>query len=122
MNPFNKKFLIPALILLLIDITWLSTVMSRGYHPMIKTIQGSTMKMNYYYGAAAYLCVLILLYIIIKNNLSLIEAFLIGLAGWGLYDFTAGAVLKDWSLSLSILDILWGGLLLMSMKYISDKL
>jgi uncharacterized membrane protein len=119
---FNKKFLIPALAVLIIDITWLKFVMGPHYAPMIKEIQGTTMNINIYYAIAAYICVLILLYIIIKNNLTLTESFLVGVAGWGLYDFTAGAVIKKWSLPLALLDVLWGGTILMSMKFLSDKL
>jgi uncharacterized membrane protein len=116
------KYLIPALLILIIDITWLKFGMGPLYAPMILNIQKSPMVINIYHAITAYICVLILLYIIIKYDLSLMESFLVGFAGWGLYDFTAGAVIKNWRLDLALLDVLWGGLLLMSMKYISDKL
>jgi uncharacterized membrane protein len=118
----NNKFFIIALITLIIDILWLKTIMGPPYKPMIKEIQGTNMEMNYYHAIAAYTCVLILLYFIIKYDFTLIESFLVGFAGWGLYDFTAGAVIKKWSIPLALLDVLWGGTLMMSMKYLSDKL
>ena len=33
-----------------------------------------------------------------------------GLVLYGVYDFTIGAVLEKWSMSLAIIDVLWGGL------------
>jgi uncharacterized membrane protein len=118
----NHKFVIVAFLMLVVDLIWINIVMLRPYEHMIKDIQGSNIQINKFYVVASYICALILLYIIINNNLSLIEAFLIGFSSWGVYDFTAGVFLKKWSLSLSIVDVLWGGTLLMTMKYISDKL
>lgn len=116
------KYLVPSIIVLVIDIFWLNFVMAKPYKKMIKNIQGSDMVANYPYAIAAYLMVVLLLnFIIIKNDLSLLDSFVIGICTWGLYDFTAGAVIKGWRLDLALLDVLWGGLLLMSMKYISDQ-
>lgn len=116
------KYLIPSLTVLVIDITWLNFIMANPYRKMVKNIQKTEMIINYPYAIAAYLMVILLLnFIIIKHNLSLLEAFIIGICTWGLYDFTAGAVIKGWRLDLALLDVLWGGLLLMSMKYLSDQ-
>ena len=34
---------------------------------------------------------------------------LFGIILYGVYDFTAAAVLKNWDIKLAIKDILWGG-------------
>ena len=41
---------------------------------------------------------------------SLKYGFLFGVILYGVYDFTAGAVLKKWDFQLAIADILWGGI------------
>ena len=38
----------------------------------------------------------------------LIYGGLFGLIVFGVYDLTAGAVIKKWDLNLAIIDILWG--------------
>lgn len=116
------KYLIPSLAILVIDIFWLNFVMANPYKKMIKQIQGSEMVPNYPYAIAAYLLVVLLLtFIIIKHDLPLFDSFVVGICAWGLYDFTTGTVIKNWRLDLALLDVLWGGLLLMSMKYLSDQ-
>ena len=37
---------------------------------------------------------------------------LFGIILFGVYDFTAGAVIKNWDLKLALIDVLWGSLLL----------
>jgi uncharacterized membrane protein len=67
------KYLIPALVVLVIDILWLNFVMANPYKKMIRQIQGSDMVANYPYAIAAYLLVVLLLtFIIIKHDLPLL--------------------------------------------------
>jgi uncharacterized membrane protein len=116
----SPKFWVPVILAPIVDLIWINIVMWKDYKLMIKKIQGTVVKPNLYYALAAYICVAILLYVIIKNDLTLFEAFLIGACSWGVYDFTAGTFFKDWDLPLALLDVIWGGILLMSMKYVSD--
>lgn len=118
----SPKFWIPVILAPIVDLIWINIVMWKDYKVMIKKIQGTAVNPNLYYAIAAYVCVAILLYIIIKNDLTLLEAFFIGACSWGVYDFTAGTFFKDWDLGLTILDVFWGGILIMFMKFISDKL
>jgi uncharacterized membrane protein len=50
-------------------------------------------------------------YFIIKNNRSILEAFLFGLVIYGVYDSTNYAMLKKWNPYLAMMDTLWGGVL-----------
>ena len=47
--------------------------------------------------------------VVIKYKLSEIETFLFGMCLYGVYDFTSGAIYKNWNFNLAIIDVLWGG-------------
>ena len=60
-----------------------------------------------------------------KDNLfndSLKYGFLFGIVLFGVYDFTACAVLKNWNLKLAILDILWGGTVYFLATFLTFKI
>ena len=113
-----KKIIISSLILLVLDIGWLGFFMGSQYHRMIPLIQGNKMIINYYYAVLAYILMIIGLQVFVIPNInpkkllssSLKYGFLFGVTLYGVYDFTAGAVLKKWDLQLAIVDILWGGI------------
>lgn len=108
---------------------WLKVYMGPSYGPMIKKIQGEDMKPNYLYAALSYILLAIgLIYFVLPNiseeNLlkdSLRYGFLFGIIVYGVYDFTAAAVIKDWDIKLAIIDILWGGVLYFLTAYLSKK-
>lgn len=113
-----KKIIISSLILLVLDFGWLGFFMGGQYHRMIPLIQGSKMIINYYYAVLAYILMIIGLQVFVIPNInpkkllssSLKYGFLFGIILYGVYDFTAGAVLKKWDFQLAIADILWGGI------------
>ena len=108
---------------------WLKVYMGPSYGPMIKKIQGEDMKPNYLYAALSYILLGIgLIYFVLPNiteenllNDSLRYGFLFGIIVYGVYDFTAAAVIKDWDIKLAIIDILWGGVLYFLTAYLSKK-
>ena len=112
-----KEQIISSIILLILDIVWLNLVMKKRYGRMIPQIQGSKMALNYYYATLSYAFMIIGLNVFViphidKKNLitsSLKFGFTFGLILYGVYDFTAGAVLTNWDFRLALLDILWGG-------------
>lgn len=69
----------------------------------------------------AYLLMIVgLVMIIIKYNLSYLDTFIFGIVVYGVYDFTCGAIFKEWDFQLAILDILWGGIVFTVTKYLID--
>lgn len=120
-NKQISKYIIPAFILLLVDILWINIIMKNPYNRMITLIQSSPMKVNYIYAMLAYISmVIILLFIVIRKNFSLLETFITGLCLYAVYDFTCGAIFNKWNFNLALLDILWGGIVFTLAKYISD--
>lgn len=122
-----KHKLISGITLLILDGLWISLFMGPRYTTMIKKIQKSNMVINYSLVFLAYLFMVLGLYTFVLPNInvkskkvddSLKFGFLFGIILFGVYDFTAGALLKDWNIPLSILDVLWGGILYFLSSYI----
>lgn len=118
-----SKIVICLLAMLIIDIFWINTVMKTNYGVMVRKIQKTEMKMNYLAGFMAYVFMAIaFVQIVVKYNLSLLDAFIFGLSLFAVYDFTTGAIFTGWNWPLAYLDILWGGILFATLTYIYKKL
>lgn len=113
-----KHRLISTATLLILDFIWIGLYMGSRYTTMIKKIQGTPMKTNKLYAAIAYTLMVIGLNLFVLPNINiknitindcLTYGFMFGLVLYGVYDFTIGAVLEKWNMSLAILDVLWGG-------------
>tara|TARA_B100001094_G_C18137835_1_gene776144 strand:+ start:497 stop:892 length:396 start_codon:yes stop_codon:yes gene_type:complete len=113
-----KHRLISTATLLILDFLWIGLYMGSRYSNMIKNIQGSPMKTNWLYAVIAYTLMVIGLNHFVLPNINvknvtikdcITYGFIFGLVLYGVYDFTIGAVLKKWSMSLAIIDVLWGG-------------
>jgi uncharacterized membrane protein len=115
-------------ILLVLDGIWVYTFMRNKYITQIKKIQGSDLKANLGYAVLAYMLMVVGLNIFvlprIRKGHELVDSLLYG-AGfgavlYGVYDFTAAAVLKDWDMGLALLDILWGSFVFFISAYIGS--
>ena len=113
-----KYRVVSSLILLVLDFMWLGGFMAPRYSVMIKNIQGSPMKANMLYAVLSYLLMILGLQQFVLPNLDfknitvkdcLKYGFVFGLVVYGVYDFTAGAVIKNWDMNLAFVDVLWGG-------------
>ena len=114
-----KHRITSSLILLILDFLWLGGVMGKRYSIMIPKIQGSKMETNMLYAFFSYLLMLIGLNVFVLPNLDMKNinvgdclkyGFLFGIVLYGVYDFTAAAVIKKWDIKLALVDILWGGI------------
>ena len=76
---------------------------------MVQNIQGSPMKIRLYSAAVAYfLLTLGITHFIVIPNKSILEAALLGLVIYGVYDFTNHATINKYTLKMSIQDSIWG--------------
>lgn len=100
-----------SLILLSLDYVYLSTTLN-FYKKLIKNIQGrdAVFRRN-----GAILCYMLLVfsiyYFIILKNGSELDAFLLGLSIYGVFDLTNYAIFDRWNYKAVIMDTLWGGIL-----------
>ena len=122
-----KHRLISTATLLILDFLWIGLYMGSRYSTMIKNIQGTPMKTNWLYAVIAYTLMVIGLNHFVLPNINvknvtikdcLTYGFIFGLVLYGVYDFTIGAVLEKWIMSLAIIDVLWGGFVYFMSCYI----
>ena len=98
-------------IFLLLDSVYLYFAKSI-FGEMIVRIQRVAMQVRWWSGAVVYAFMTVLLYwFIIKDRRPLWEATLLGLATYGIFDFTNHAILKNYDLPIAIMDTVWGATL-----------
>lgn len=123
-----KKEIISILILLILDFLWIGLFMKNRYQNEIKQIQGTPMSVNITYAVISYVLMSIGLVIFVLPNIrseyrlmdSLKYGFLFGVIVYGIYDFTAAAVISKWNMTTAILDVLWGGTVFFLASYIGS--
>lgn len=118
---FIVHIILLFIILIIIDIIWLSLVKNK-YFNMIYNIQKENVVINYYSVFITYIIMAFGVYYFTKNIKSkkekILNAFIFGIISYGIYDFTNGALLKNWDFKLAILDTIWGGILMASTIYV----
>jgi len=106
-----KNLLISGSVMLFLDFFYLSAF-SKFFNTLVKSIQGSTISFK---PIGAILCYILLIlglnYFIIDQKKSLLDAFLLGILIYGVYETTSYAILKKWNEKAVALDTLWGGIL-----------
>lgn len=109
-----KKIVLVSLIVLIIDILWLSAFLGKYFGIMVLKIQGEEMKLNYHIAGLAYIFIILSFYyfIVMKDNGNMeMDAFLLGLFIYGIFEFTSGAIFKKWETLPLFVDTIWGGIL-----------
>ena len=106
-----------ALVFLILDVIMLRNVM----YPLFSSNIGSIMLENPRMGAAAvfylFYIVGVLWFVSIpalavgEPSKALIAGCVLGVLAYGTYEFTNFATLRDWSLQMVIVDVVWGGVL-----------
>jgi uncharacterized membrane protein len=115
-----SSLVVSAVLLLVLDIPWLY-VNRNTADSMIRAIQGSAIKLRIIPSIIVYLLIAYLLTI----PRTVKEAFLLGVATYGVYDATNYATFKNYNPVFAVADTLWGGILLSTAwiirkKYIKD--
>jgi len=103
----TKKFLIAAVLLIIVDIPWL-TFMGSANNAVITDIQCG--KVPYFRLSAAVPVYIALAYLVLQVK-DKTNAFLTGLSVYAVYDFTVYLAFKSYPLWLALADSLWGGVL-----------
>jgi len=112
-----KNILVSTVLFLAIDSVYL-TLSKTLFNSLVKSIQGNEIKLNLDGAIFAYLCiVLIFNYFIIQKNGGLMDAFLLGLLTYGIFEGTNRAIFSKWSVKAMIIDTVWGGVLFASVLY-----
>jgi len=121
MIDLNTLFII-AIVFLSLDFIFLYSMRSM-FNKQVIAVQGSPIVMNIYSGILCYITLIFgIYYFIIREKKSILEAFLLGIVIYGVYETTTLALLKKWSYKTSIIDTLWGGILFALTTFIVYKI
>ena len=86
----------------------------------IVSLQGSKPVVRYVSAFFCYVALTFLMYyFIIKPKRGLMDAFLLGVGVYAVYETTNYAILKNWPLQMVIMDTLWGGIMFLIVAYIA---
>ena len=117
-----KQIIISGVIMLLLDFVYLSTF-SKFFSNIVYNIQNSKLKFKI---LGAVLCYIFLIfglnYFIIDQKKPLLDAFLLGIVIYGVYETTSYALLDNWPLSAVVLDTVWGGVLFTLTYFLTLKI
>ena len=118
----TKKLILSAVILIALDSIYLSKV-SSFFNTLVKDIQGSKINLHMRSAIFCYFFIIFgLNYLIIQKNNNLLDAFILGLTTYGIFEATNMAIFDKWNLSgYALLDIVWGGVLYASTTYLTNK-
>lgn len=119
-----KSFIVTFIVFILIDLTWLGFVAKNLYAsyvgPLMRTQPNMVAAVIFY----ALYVIGILAFVIYPHrgeSLWTVAAWgaLFGLIAYATFDLTALAVLKGWSVPLTLIDLAWGSILTASVATIS---
>jgi uncharacterized membrane protein len=114
-----KEFVVAAIVLLILDTIFISINMG-AYTDQVINVQRVIMTVKPIGVILSYAFIIGGLYfLILRQHRPIWEAFILGLVVYGVYDATNYALLKKWDPYLSMMDTLWGGILMASTTYIT---
>ena len=117
-----KSFLLLLFIFSLTDFFYLF-LMKDKFKNLINSIQKSSLKLKIFPTILCYLFLnFLIFYFIINKNHSLLDAFLLGIAVYGVFETTNLAIFKKWDYKIAIIDTLWGGILFLITTFFYKKL
>ena len=113
------NLIISSILLLSVDSLYLSFIKD-FFKKQIEKVQKSSFQINIYGAVLSYLFLIIgINYFIIQPRRSYVDAFLLGLVIYGVYEGTTYALLKDWNINTVVIDTLWGGILFTLVTYLT---
>ena len=118
----KKSLITITIVLLVLDAIYLKLI-ANHFNQLLNNIQGSDLKLKI---APAILCYILLVFsiyhFIVKDKKPVIDAFLLGIVIYGVYDATNMATIAKWTWKTVIMDTLWGGVLFAATYYITKKI
>ena len=103
--------LLTLVVFLSLDFIFLYSMRS-VFERQVIAVQGSSIVLNVYATILCYIALVFgIYYFIIREKKSVLDAFLLGIVIYGVYETTTLALLKKWSYKTAVIDTLWGGTL-----------
>jgi uncharacterized membrane protein len=106
-----KTLIVITIILALYDIIFL--YLNRNlFNNQIEKIQGSSINIKKFSAILCYIALIFgLYYFIIKDKKSVLDAIILGLFVYSVYELTNMSLFENWEYKTVIIDTLWGGAL-----------
>jgi len=122
---FLKMYLIAFVIFLIIDAIWLGLVAPKFYREQIGHLMSE--RPNFIAALIFYLIFIVgVVYFVVNPAVDaqsvkkvLVSGMLFGFITYATYDLTNLATLKDWPLTVTIVDLIWGTTLSTSIGYLT---
>ena len=135
-SQFFKLFAVGFPALIVADLIWLGFIMRNTYHTQlahIARLSDGSLQVNWLAGLLVWALIVIGAIVLVLPHvqpLSLVNGFLwgafYGLVLYGVYDLTNYALLAQWPLSITFIDIAWGafvnGMLVMLLTWVKSFL
>ena len=104
-----KEIALSGVVLLLLDAVYITLTKSL-WDVQVASIQRVSMQIRVLGAIVCYtLLILGLYYFILRTRRSPLDAFLLGLLVYGVFDSTNYAMFKKWDWKIAVMDTLWGG-------------
>ena len=105
------KFIVILATLLALDAVYIG-LQFKYLKKIYETIQHSPLKINFIGAILCYIfLVFVLYYFILSKKRKILDAFLLGVCIYGVYETTQYSTLSKWPLYMVVTDTLWGGIL-----------
>lgn len=131
---FFKLFVVSLPIFIILDVVWLGILMQDTYKqylaPFVR-LHNDKIQVDYFAGFAVWALIVVgaIIFVLPRTaGYGMIATFgfgaLYGLVLYGVYDLTNFAIIKDWPLTITLVDIAWGmtvnGILLVLLKWVDS--
>jgi uncharacterized membrane protein len=114
--------IVASIVMLILDSLYLSSI-GTMFSNLVVNIQRTALMIK---PLGVILCYIVLIlgfyYFILKDKRSPMDAFLLGVFVYAVYELTNYATIKKWPVSLVLLDSVWGGVLFALTAIITYKL
>ena len=112
-----------SIILLFIDIIYLTFLGGKPFINMVSKIQQNEAKLNKLSAVVTYVMMIILMHqFVINKNFTNQKVFLLGFLTYGIFDFTNMALFSKYDIFIAIQDKIWGGILFMITNIIFNRI
>jgi uncharacterized membrane protein len=101
-----SQIAVTLILLILLDMLWFQISGPTIYNPMFTRINGTSGYMVIISAIISWTLIATLITLFAKSNM---DALLLGLLSYGIYNATNYATIKNWTLSTFIVDTVWGG-------------
>tara|TARA_Y100000389_G_C17398104_1_gene483764 strand:+ start:59 stop:397 length:339 start_codon:yes stop_codon:yes gene_type:complete len=108
--------------MLFVDLIYLS-LFGKSFQNLVSKIQKKPFELNILGVIGSYFLIAsALYYFVVKDERPILDAFLLGIFLYGVFDFTNLAIFKDYDLKIGLIDTLWGGILLTTVTFLTYKI